>query len=113
MSAKEKKKPPKQEIIQAKTAKKKKKTSAEKSRRSVIVHKSQKPAADLYQMLAQVEDTIAELSRIYADLPDSRHYGVGGRMKPSLKQEMIAEQIRHAHLRAARLIKLMEKSYPE
>lgn len=97
-------------ILQPKVPKKTKKAPAPKTKRSVIVHKSEKAVENLYQMLGQIENTIEELARLYTELPDSKHYGVGGKMKPSLKQEIIAEQLRHAQIRAARILRLIEKA---
>jgi len=44
-----------------------KKTATPKTKRSVVVHKSSKPANDLYQVLAKTEETIQELTRMFVD----------------------------------------------
>lgn len=80
-----------------------------KSKRSVIVHKSTKSTDNLFQILGNIENSIEELSRIYSELPDSKHYGIGGVLKPTLKQKVIEEQLRKAHARAQRIMTLIEK----
>jgi len=98
------------EIIQPKMPKTRKKEDVmPKSKRSVILHKKEAPVENLYEMLGEVERTIRELSRMYIEVPESRHSGVGGRMKPTEKQEMIKEQIDKAQKRADRLISLIDK----
>lgn len=63
----------------------------------------------LYQTVGETERTIRELSKIYADLPDSNHFGAGGTMKPTEKQVLIKKQIDKANENAERLLKLIEK----
>lgn len=110
MATKKTTKPPKPVVLKPKMSKKKqKKEEPLKTKRSVIVHKKEENIQDLYQVLGELERTIQELSRIYSELPDSRHRGVGGRMKPTLKQEQIARQIEQAQARADRIMKLIEK----
>ena len=46
---------------------------------------------------------------MYAELPDSNHRDVGGRMKPTTKQMEIAKQIKRAQARADKLMRIIEK----
>lgn len=101
-------KPPKVEIITPKMPKKAIEKETFSSAKKV---KSDKPVENLYQSLAETERSIAELSRIYAELPDSNHFGIGGKMAPTLKQEVISEQLRQAQTRAQELLKLIKKEY--
>lgn len=103
------KKAPKLEAIRPKMPKRAKEEPMAKTKRSVIVHETKKKTEDLYQVLGEVERTIQELSRIYTELPESKHRGVGGQMKPTEKQKMIQKQIDQAQARAERLIRLIEK----
>ena len=80
-----------------------------KTKRSVVIHKKDDRAENLYQLIGQVQENVSELIRMYGELPDSRHKSVGGRMKPTLKQEVIAEQIKLAEARLNRLMRLLEK----
>lgn len=61
----------------------------------------------LYQALGETERTVRELSKIYADLPDSSHCGAGGTMKPTEKQILIKKQLDKANEHAERLLKLL------
>lgn len=83
-----------------------------RTKRSYIIHRTEKPAEDLYQLLAETEKSIADLSTTYAELPDSNHMGVGGKMIPTLKQEQIAKQLEQMQTRAERLTKLIENITP-
>ena len=58
---------------------------------------------------ATIENNIQELSRMYAELPDSNHRDVAGRMKPTQKQIEISRQIKSAQARADRLMRIIEK----
>lgn len=80
-----------------------------KIKRSVIVHETKKKTEDFYQVLGEVERTIQELSRIYTELPESKRRGVGGKMKPTHKQEMINQQLEYARKRAERIIRMIER----
>ena len=99
----------KPQIIQVKMPKRVKVEPRPKTKRSVIVHKKEERIENLYQVLGEVERTIQELSRIYAELPESKHRGIGGQMKPTEKQRMIRQQIERAQSRAERCIRLIEK----
>ena len=104
------KKTAKTQAIQPKISKRIKEEPVAKTKRSVIVHKKEERIENLYQALGEVERTIQELSRIYIELPESGHRGVGGEMKPTGKQKMIQKQLEQAQARADRLIKLIEKA---
>lgn len=97
------------ETIQPEMPKKEKKESTAKAKRSEIVYKKQERIENLYHALGEAERTIQELSRIYTELPESGHRGVGGEMKPTEKQKMIRSQIGRAQGRADRLIELIER----
>lgn len=84
------------------------KKSDVKTKRSVVVHKKDEKIDSLYQLLGQLESNIEELTRMYTEAPESKHYGVGGKMKPTHKQEILAEQIKRAQRRADRLMKMIE-----
>ena len=86
-------------------------SSGVQTKRSVVVHKKDNRVENLYQLIAQVEEHVAELTRMYSELPDSKHKSVGGMMKPTLKQEIIAEQIKKAEVRLNKLIRLLEQEY--
>lgn len=75
-----------------------------------MADKSEKIQKDnLCQILGEIERTIQELSRQYADLSDSNHFGIGGIMKPTVKQDVIKQQLDEANKRADRLLKAIEK----
>lgn len=77
-------------------------------KKSSTLDKPRKPVEDIYQLLAEVQKTIEGLTLIYGELPDSKHYGVGGTMKPTLKQQVISEQLLQAEARDRRIEKLIE-----
>ncbi len=99
----------KSKAFQPKVQKRKKEEEMAKRKESLIVHKTLKKTEDFYQVLGEVERTIQELSRIYTELPESKHRGVGGKMKPTNKQEMINQQLEYARKRAERIIRLIER----
>lgn len=82
-----------------------------KTKTSIVVHKKSEKADNLYQIIGQLQDQISELTRQYGEVPDSKHYGVGGQMKPTLKQQMLADQIKKAEARLDRMTRLLEKQY--
>jgi len=79
------------------------------TKRSIVVHKKDIDVNNIYQLLNVIEGNIQELNRMYAELPDSNHRDVRGRMKPTTKQIEIAKQIKIAQARADRLMKIIEK----
>ena len=87
------------------------KETAPKTKRSVIVHKTEKPVENLFNLLGQIHTNIEELSRVYAELPSSRHRGVGGKMKQTVKQEFLTEQINLARERADKIVSILENVY--
>lgn len=98
----------KTQIIQPKVPKRKKGGGEmPQTKRSVILHKKQERLENLFLVLGEVERTIQELSRLYIEVPESKHRGVGGRLKPTDKQRLIAVQLEHAQKRADKLIKLI------
>lgn len=114
MSAKKKEqaskppKPPKIKktgIIPKTKAAEKEKTSSPKKTEKV---KAEGAIKNLYQLFGETQRTIEELTGIYSELPDSRHYGVGGRMLPTLKQTVISEQLEKAQSRRERLTRIIE-----
>lgn len=99
----------KTEIIIPKMPKREKTTDrTSSSGKTAASDKARKPVEDIYQLLAETQKTIEELTRIYGELPDSERYGVGGTMRPTLKQQVISEQLFQAETRAKRIEKLIE-----
>jgi len=86
-----------------------KKTTTSKTKRSVVVHKSSKPANDLYQVLAKVEESIQELSRMFVENGDPSHKGMRGMAKPTTSQIFIQKQLDAAQKRADTLLKILSK----
>ncbi len=86
-----------------------KKTATPKTKRSVVVHKSSKPANDLYQVLAKTEETIQELTRMFVEAEDSSHKGVRGMAKLTTSQQVIKQQLDAAQKRADVLLKILTK----
>jgi len=83
--------------------------SLSETKRSEITYKKDTPVTNLYALLAETEGTIKELTRTLAELPTSRHYDVGGRMKLTEKEKMIRQELAAARARAERLLKIIEK----
>ena len=69
------------------------------TKRSEITHKSDKDASTLYQVLAKTEETIQELTRMFAECEDSTHLGVGGMPKLTPKQQAIQKELDEARRR--------------
>lgn len=108
------KKKPKVEILTPKMPKRREdmaKKTGVTTKRSVVVHKKDEKAENLYHIIGQLQEQITELTRMYGELPDSKHKGVGGMMKPTLKQKVIAEQLKRAEGRLDRMTRLLEKQY--
>jgi len=79
------------------------------TKRSVVVHKSSKPATDLYQVLAKTEETILELTRMFVEGEDSSHKGVRGMAKLTTSQQIVKQQLDAAQKRADALLKILTK----
>lgn len=79
------------------------------SKTSTIVHKTKKPATDLYQVLGKIEETVQELTRLFAEADDSKHRGAQGMLKLTQKQQLIIKQLELAQNRAESVVKLIEK----
>ena len=69
------------------------------TKRSEITHKSDKDATNLYQVLSKTEETIQELTRMFAECEDSTHIGVGGMPKLTPKQQAIQKELDEARRR--------------
>lgn len=93
---------PKIELIQPKVPNKE---VASQVKKSTISVKKDVKVENLYQTLAEVERTIQELTRLYVETEDSKHFGLGGTMKPTEKQMTIKEQLIKADERAKELLK--------
>jgi len=84
-----------------------KKTATPTTKRSVIVHKTTKPAKDLYQVLAKTEETILELTRMFVEAEDSSHKGARGMAKLTTSQQIVKQQLDAAQKRADTLLKIL------
>ena len=67
-----------------------------------------KPAENLYQVLAEIERTIQQLSSVYATTESSQHIGAGGQLKLTPQQETIKQQLADAQARYDRILKILE-----
>lgn len=83
------------------------------NKRSVIIHKTEKPIENLSGELAKIEETIQELCGMMAQLPESRHIGVGGKPVPTDKQKQVMKQLGSAGKRADKIIRNLIKSKDE
>lgn len=81
------------------------------TKRSVVVHKKDEKVQDIYQLIAQQQEYITELTRQFGELPDSKHKGLRGTQKPTLKQETVAKQLEKAEARLDTLMKILEKEH--
>ncbi|OVE74099.1 hypothetical protein BVX93_00540 [bacterium B13(2017)] len=86
---------------------KSKMTNTSKSKRSVIVHKTQKQTEHLHQVLSKIEETIQELTRLFVEMESSKHRGVKGQFRLTPKQELIKKQLELANKRADQILKLL------
>jgi len=98
-------KEPKIDVIRPSMPKKEEERPVKKS---TATAKKDVKAENIYQAYAEAERTIQELSRLYVEAEDSRHYGLGGTMKPTEKQMMLNKQLEEANKRANELMKKME-----
>lgn len=80
-----------------------------KSTRSTVVHKSSKPSENLYQVLSATEGTIQEITRLLSETGDSRHKGVRGLPKLTLKQQILQKQLDHANKRYNEILRLIDR----
>lgn len=83
--------------------------SVPETKRSQIVYKKDEPVESLYDLLAETEKSIQELTRTLAELPTSRHIGVGGKLKLTEKEKIVKGELAAARARADRLLRLIEK----
>lgn len=86
---------------------KNKKSNTSKSKRSVIVHKTQKQTENLHQVLSKIEETIQELTRLFIESDSAKHRGVKGHYRLTPKQELIKKQLDLANKRADIILKLI------
>ncbi|MBN2144871.1 MAG: hypothetical protein JW774_09635 [Candidatus Aureabacteria bacterium] len=83
------------------------------NKRSVIIHKTEKPIENLSGELAKIEETIQELCDMLAQIPESRHYGVGGKPNPTDKQKQVLKQLESTGKRSDQIIRRLIKSKEE
>ena len=84
-----------------------KKPVKQTTKRSVVVHKSSKPATDLYQVLAKIEESIQELTRMFVEAEDSTHKGVRGVARLTTSQQFVQKQLDLAQKRADAILKIL------
>lgn len=83
--------------------------SVPETKRSQITYKKDEPITSLYAALGEAEKTIQELTRTLAELPGSRHFGVGGIQKLTEKEKILKAELAAARARAERLLKIIER----
>ncbi len=83
--------------------------SLTETKRSQITYKKDEPVTTLYAALGEAEKTIQELTRTLAELPGSRHFGVGGKQKLTEKEKILRAELAAARARTERLLKIIER----
>ena len=86
-------------------------TTKNPTKRSEITHKTAKEAETLTQVLARIEETIQELTRMLAETEDSRHLGVGGMPKLTPKQQAIQKELEEARSRYKEILRLIAETH--
>ena len=82
-------------------------STATATKRSEVIHKSEKDASNLYQVLGKTEETIQELTRMLAESEDSTHLGVGGMPKLTPKQQAIQKELAEARRRYDAILQMI------
>jgi hypothetical protein len=83
--------------------------SIPETKRSQITYKKDEPVTSPYAAFGEAEKTIQELTRMLAELPGSRHFGVGGKQKLTEKEKMLKAELAAARVRVERLLKIIER----
>ena len=80
------------------------------TKKSVIEYRSSKDITSLYGALGETERSIADMTRVFAELPSSGHFDVGGKEKLSARQQEVLGIITQAQRRADEIVKLIKAS---
>jgi len=89
---------------------KKERKPLSKSKKTTIIHKTEKPVGNLLELLGETERTIRELTSLFAESSSAKHIGVRGMPKLTNEQLEIKKQLENAHKRYMAVLKLIEKS---
>lgn len=80
------------------------------TKKSVIEYRSTKDITNLYGALGETERSIADMTRIFAEIPSSGHLDVGGKEKLTTRQQEILSIISQSQRRADEIVKLIKDS---
>ena len=78
------------------------------TKKSVIEYRSTKDITNLYGALGETERSIADMTRIFAELPSSGHMDVGGSEKLTTRQQEILSIISQSQRRAEQIVRLIK-----
>ena len=78
------------------------------TKKSIIEYRSAKDISTLYGALGEVERSIADMTRIFAELPSSGRMDVGGREKLTTRQQEVLAIIEQSQRRADEIVKLIK-----
>ncbi len=79
------------------------------SKKSVIEYRSTKDISSLYGVLGEIERSVADMTRVFTELPESGQRDVGGREKLSTRQQEVLAIIAQSQRRADEIVRLIKK----
>ena len=78
------------------------------TKKSVIEYRSTKDITNLFGALGETERSIADMTRIFAEIPSSGHLDVGGKEKLTTRQQEILSIISQSQRRADEIVRLIK-----
>ncbi len=78
------------------------------TKKSIIEYRSAKDISTLYGALGETERSIADMTRIFAELPSSGHMDAGGKEKLTTRQQEVLNIIAQSQHRADEIVKLVK-----
>lgn len=79
------------------------------TKKSVIEYRSAKDISTLFGALGESERSIADMTRVFAELPSSGRLDVGGREKLTTRQKEILAIISQSQRRADAIVNLIRR----
>mgnify|MGYP001604522530 CR=1 FL=1 len=79
------------------------------TKKSVIEYRSAKDISTLFGALGESERSIADMTRVFAELPSSGRLDVGGREKLTTRQKEVLSIISQSQRRADEIVQLIRR----
>ncbi len=79
------------------------------TKKSIIEYRTSKDNSTLFGVLSEIERSIADMTRIFAELPSSGRLDVGGKEKLTTRQTEVLGIIAQSQRRADEIVRLIKQ----